>query len=307
VERSVRAIVTRSVCRRTSSARGSPSRRVRKAPRPTEPSPSAQSREAPHDGAATSTGDGGLGIHREARRPAVQGTLRALRAAAAAGVRRVVLTSSVATVQGTDLLAGKPRFDEEDWTDVTRSDVTSYDRSKTLAERAAWDFVRDSAPEIALTTINPGLVLGPALDSRYGTSLQIVERILRRDPMLPRWGLSIVDVRDVAEAHFQVLRRPGTAGERILVAGEFLWISEMAEAIQVAYPDRKVVTRTSPDGLIRLIGVFDPALRKQVVPHRGKRRDISNERARDRLGLELMDARRSVADTATYLIEDVGV
>jgi len=241
-------------------------------------------------------------------RPAVQGTLRALQAAEAAGVRRVVLTSSVAAVQGTDLPAGMSHFDEEDWTDVTRSDVTSYDRSKTLAERAAWGFVRDSAPEMTLTSINPGLVLGPALDSRYGTSLQIVERILRRkDPMLPRWGLSVVDVRDVAEAHVEALRRPETAGERILVAGEFLWMSEIAEAIQGAYPDRKVVTRTAPNGLIRLIGLFDPVLRKQVVPHLGKRRDISNERARERLGMELMDARRSVADTAKFLMEVVGL
>jgi dihydroflavonol-4-reductase len=241
----------------------------------------------------------------ELTRPAVEGTLRALRAAHSAGVRRVVLTSSIAAVQGTELRPGRTTFDEEDWTDITRSDVTSYDRSKTLAEQAAWDFVRDSAPEISLTSINPGLVLGPSLDGRFGTSVAIVERLLqRKDPMLPRWGLSVVDVRDVAEAHLRALRRPEAAGERILVAGEFLWMSEMAHAIQEALPDRKVVTRTAPDLLIRLLGILDSAIRQQVAPHLGNRRDISNERARRLLGLELMDARRSVGDTARYLVQN---
>jgi len=135
-------------------------------------------------------------------RPAVEGTLRVLRAAHAAGVGRVVLTSSTVAV----LNDGKPGDlqDESDWCDVGLPGTTAYAKSKTLAERAAWEFVKGRV--MTLTVINPGLVLGPPLDIHYGSSLRVVERLLKgRDPMVPDFGLPLVDVRDVAEMHLRAV------------------------------------------------------------------------------------------------------
>ena len=142
-------------------------------------------------------------------RPAVQGALRALKAAQAAGVTRVILTSSVVAVMGDPLTTGKTTYDEADWTRSDDPQATPYALSKTLAERAAWDYVRDHAPQMQLTTINPGLVIGPPLDKHFGSSVSVVERFLNaKDPMLPRFGLPTVDVRDVALAHVRALATP---------------------------------------------------------------------------------------------------
>lgn len=177
-------------------------------------------------------------------RPAVDGARRALRGAQAAGIDRVVLTSSAVAVMNTELASGKPAYDEADWTDTAHPGVTAYEKSKTLAEQAAWDFVNEDAPGIALTVINPVRVLGAPLDLNYGTSVQVVERILKaQDPMLPRIGFPIVDVTDVAEMHLRAVERPETAGKRYIAAEEFLWFRDIAEAIKAEYPGRKVVTR----------------------------------------------------------------
>ncbi|MDB4254924.1 NAD-dependent epimerase/dehydratase family protein [bacterium] len=151
-------------------------------------------------------------------RPAVDGAMRALRAAHAAGITRVVLTSSTAAISGSALPAGDTSFDETNWTDPTDPDVAAYARSKTLAEQAAWDFVRNDAPDMNLTTINPGFVLGAPLDQHFGSSIQVIERLLRgKDPMLPDIGFATVDVLDVAEMHVMVIEKPETFGQLLLI------------------------------------------------------------------------------------------
>jgi dihydroflavonol-4-reductase len=145
-------------------------------------------------------------------RPAVEGTRRVLAAAAAAGVKRIVLTSSVAAV--VDLSKGEHLQDEADWCDPSKDTVTAYEKSKTLAERAAWELAK--ARGLALTTINPGFVLGPPLDEHYGSSLGLVERFLKgKDPMVPPMGLAIVDVRDVAEMHLRALAAAGNGRQAL--------------------------------------------------------------------------------------------
>ncbi|SMY06484.1 SDR family oxidoreductase [Flavimaricola marinus] len=236
-------------------------------------------------------------------RPAVDGALRALRAAHAAGVRRVVLTSSVAAVMGAGG-AGDSRFDESDWTDPTDPDVAAYSRSKTLAEKAAWDFVANEAPEIALTTINPSLVIGPPLDRHYGSSISVVERMLRaKDPALPNMGFPSVDVRDVAKLHVDALSTPASEGKRVIASEQFMWFVEMAETLKDAYPDRKIVTRRAPNFMIRLIALFDPAIRS-ILPSLGKRQDVSGDRARNLFGMTFLDSRQSLRDTASFLIQN---
>jgi len=237
-------------------------------------------------------------------RPAVDGALRALRAARDAGIKRVVMTSSAVAVMDSDLPTGKAVYDEEDWTDPGHPGVSPYAKSKTMAERAAWDFIADQAPDIALTTINPVLVVGPPLDRHFGTSVSIIQRLLAaKDPMLPRFGLAVVDVRDIAEMHVRALQRPETKGHRLLGVDRFMWFVDVAKVLKSEFPDRKIVTRQAPNFLVRILAIFDKSIR-QIVPILGVRKDISNARARELLGTDFIPAADSLTETATFLIEN---
>jgi len=149
-----------------------------------------------------------------------EGTLRVLRAAANAGARRVVLTSSTAACT-----PAKPRaraIDETDWTDPDQPGLAAYRRSKAIAERAAWDFMAGKATQLA--TILPGAIFGPVLSRERLGSVAIVERLLAgQPPALPRLAFNITDVRDLAEAHVSAMTAPGAAGERFITLGEALW------------------------------------------------------------------------------------
>ncbi len=224
-------------------------------------------------------------------RPAVEGALRALKAAQAAGIARVVMTSSEVAVRGTDLRPGRAAYDEDDWTDVNRPGIHAYAKSKTLAERAAWDFARDQAPGMRLTTINPSFVLGPPLDRHYGSSVGMIERLLRgKDPMLPQVSIPIVDVRDVAEAHVRALERDASIGKRILVSDTSLWMTEMARAVKAAHPDRRMATRAAPDLLMRVMALWDRQI-ASIVPVLGQELAISHDRAAEMLGIALHSGR----------------
>ena len=236
-------------------------------------------------------------------RPAVDGTLRALQAANAAGIHRVVLTSSSAAVTNAARKVDKERFDESDWSDPLWPGITPYSKSKTLAERAAWDFVESKAPGLELTTINPCLVLGRPLDDRYGTSLRIVERLLRgRDPMLPNVGIGVVDVKDVARMHVRAMTAAGTVRKRIIGAAEFMWFTEIAGILKAAYPHKRIPMRTAPDILIRLIGMFDRSIRS-IVPLLGRHQELDNARARTLLDIDFIPAAESVRTAARYIME----
>ncbi len=236
-------------------------------------------------------------------RPAVDGALRALRAAKAAGIKRVVMTSSAVAVMDSDLAPGKSAYDEDNWTDMNHASITPYGKSKTLAERAAWKFLADEAPEISLTTINPVVVTGPPLDNNFGTSVSIVQRLLAaKDPMIPNFGFPIVDVRDVAEMHVRALKSDESVGKRILAVDRFLWFMEIAKMLKAQFPDRKIVTMPAPNLVVRLLAIFDKSIR-QVVPILGKKIEVSNARARDVLGMKFVPAADSVQETAAFLVE----
>jgi dihydroflavonol-4-reductase len=228
------------------------------------------------------------------------GALRAIRAAVRAGTGRVVLTSSSVAIMNREPPAGRP-FDERDWTDLEHPTANPYARSKTLAERAAWEFA-EATPDLALTTINPGFVLGPPLDRRYGTSVKVVERLLRgTDPALPRFGFQTVDVRDVAALHIRAMERPESAGRRYAAVSEFLWFREMADTLRAAFPDRRIARREAPSWLIRLLALRDRSLRT-VLPILNRRDEISTARARSELGMAFRPAREAVRATGEALV-----
>ena len=232
--------------------------------------------------------------------PAVEGTRRALAVARKAGVGRVVMTSSVAAVMHCDLPAGRDRVTEADWTDPDHPTASAYTRSKTLAERAAWDFVVDGGgPE--LVVLNPGFVVGAPFDARYGTSLRVIERLMRgKDPMLPHIALPVVHLDDVAEAHLRALSVPEAAGQRFLLADETLTMAEMGQALKAAFPARRIATRQAPGLLIRAIGLFDSSVR-MILPVLGFHRQVDSTRARTVLGIGFAPATQALTDAGRWL------
>ena len=185
--------------------------------------------------------------------PARQGTLNVLQAAASQGIDRVVLTSSVAAILGG--LSESRVYSGEDWSDPNDPDMIPYAISKTVAERCAWDFCQSKG--ISLSTIHPALVLGPTLETDYGSSLEALVKLLRREvPLLPRFGFDIVDVRDVASLHRIALEHPDAIGQRLIAANGFLWFREIAALLTNTYPDRKIPLREMPNWLTRFSSLF---------------------------------------------------
>jgi dihydroflavonol-4-reductase len=232
-------------------------------------------------------------------RPAVEGTERVLKAAAAAGVTRVVLTSSVVAV----LNESKPNTlqDEADWCDTHLPSTTPYAKSKTLAERSAWEIAK--ARGLKLTTINPGLVVGPPLDEHYGSSLGLVERLLKgKDPMMPPFGMPIVDVRDVAEMHLRALQRPETAGRRYIAAAGSMAMVDIGRTLKAAYPTRRIPTREAPKALVRFLAFFDPSI-KSILPKLGHLERVSNARAVSEMGMEFIAPKAALLASADWLVK----
>jgi len=233
--------------------------------------------------------------------PAVDGVKRALNAAHKAGIKRVIVTSSVAAVSYGHQ-THKLRYDHTDWTDVNGAGLAAYTKSKTLAEAAAWEFVRETAPEMQLTTVNPALVVGPPLDDHYGTSLQLIERLLRgKDPMLPHVGFAMIDVRDIAAIHVKSLTTPATIGERMLGANGFMWFTDIAQTIKMAHPELKIATRQAPNFMMRILAIFDKSVHS-ILPELGRQFEISAERTEDMLDMKFIPAPKAVLASAEYVL-----
>jgi dihydroflavonol-4-reductase len=218
----------------------------------------------------------------EVIRPAVDGTLRALKAAREAGVTRVVLTSSVVAIEAKDKQGA---FTEEDWSETHHPKANAYYKSKTMAERAAWDFV-EKHPEMQLTTINPALVLGAPLDAHYGTSLSLIERILGgKDPMQPDIGFGVVDVADISAMHVRALETPESVGKRFIGSNGTMTMPRIAEHLAARHPDRKIATRVAPKFLLRAMSAFDSSIRT-ILPSIGHAPQFDNAQAREVLGID---------------------
>jgi nucleoside-diphosphate-sugar epimerase len=238
--------------------------------------------------------------------PARDGALRVLGASLDAGVKRVVMTSSVAAVRHGRPPSEKP-YDEADWTDGADAKRTPYVRSKTIAERAAWELARERGAEDRLATVNPGAIIGPTLSDDLSFSLQSVGRLLDGMPAMPRLGFTFVDVRDVADLHIRAMMMPAGAGERFLATDEFLWMADVAAILRdrLGADAGKVPTRVAPNVLVRVMALFDPGARS-VVGDLGKSAAYSSEKARTTLGWTPRPVEDSVVDTARSLIEHRG-
>jgi len=236
-------------------------------------------------------------------KPAREGARRAVSAAIKAGVKRVVLTSSVAaTSQRT---GGDTTSDETVWTDLDDPKVGAYARSKTLAEQNAWDLINEAGGGTTLATVNPSLVLGPVLSDDFSDSVQVIERLLTgRVPGVPRIGFNIVDVRDVADLHLRAMTAPAAAGQRFIAAGRHAWMADLAAILRANLGEAatKVPTRKVPDIAVRFASLFDKDL-QFVTPNLGLRRDFSSAKAQDMLGWRPRPLEETVLDCAKSLLD----
>ena len=236
--------------------------------------------------------------------PAREGTLRVLRAARDAGVKRVVLTSSFAAI-GYGHPPRKAPFNETDWTDLNGDGVYAYVKSKTLAERAAWDFIANEGGSLELSVVNPVGVFGPVLGPDYSTSILLVQRLMDGAmPGAPRLYFGVVDVRDVADLHIRAMSHPAAKGERFLaVAGDFMSMLDIAKVLKsrMGASAKRVPTRELPNWLVRIAALRDPAV-KLILPELGKPKNATNEKARRLLAWEPRSNEDSIVATAESLV-----
>ncbi len=240
-------------------------------------------------------------------RPAVEGTLRLLSAAARTKgrVKRVVLTSSVAAVSYGQRDRGDRVFTEADWSVPENCDP--YPKSKTMAERAAWDFVENLAADekFELAVINPGFVAGPLLSDVDGTSAEVIKRLLNREmPACPKLGWAMVDVRDVAQAQLAAMTEPVAAGNRYICAGEHIWMRDIAKILDSEFRPRgyRVPTAHLPYPALWLASRFDKTL-KSTLRFVGRNERVSNEKAKTELGWKQRPYRETLVDMGNSAIE----
>lgn len=236
--------------------------------------------------------------------PARDGTLRALEFAHKAGVKRFVQTSSAAAIAYGH--PDKDHFDYTDWTDLT-ANPPPYIQSKTVAERAARDWVAIHAPDMVFCSINPVAVFGPVYDDDMSTSVELVKKVIDGSiPLIPDMGICVTDVRDVGEAHVRAIEAPAETvrGERFPASEKFLWLREMADIIRARVPEHagKVPSRAMPDWLVRFLALFMSEM-KQIKGELGNVRDVSGKHTEERLGFTFIPAEQTLEDTVRSLVE----
>jgi dihydroflavonol-4-reductase len=235
--------------------------------------------------------------------PAREGALRVLRASRDAGVKRVVLTSSFGAV-GYGYPPQTAPFTEKDWSDLS-GDVPAYQKSKTLAERAAWDFIAKEGGALELSVVNPVGVLGPVLGPDYSPSIMLVQRLMDGAvPGCPRLSFGLVDVRDVADLHIRAMTAPAAKGERFLaVSGSAVSMLDIAQVLKRRMGDaaKRVPTRELPNWLVKVAAMRDPAV-KVILPELGKVKNSTSEKAIRLLGWTARTPEESIVATAESLV-----
>lgn len=252
---------------------------------------------------ASPTPTGSQTSERDWVQPAVDGNLRVLRAARDAGVKRVVLTSAFGAICAGHGEMGRP-FDENDWSDLSAADVWLYQKSKTLSERAAWDFIAREGGGLELSAVNPTAVLGPVLGADFSHSIRLIKSLLEGQPGCPKINCGFVDARDVADLHLRAMTNPAANGERfIAISGDSLWLSDVAKVLKrrMGAAAGKVSTRTLPNWLVRLGALKDPALRGSV-PLLGRTMNATSAKAIRLLGWAPRSSDDAIVATAESLL-----
>ena len=214
---------------------------------------------------------------RELIRTARDGALRVLNSAHQARVTRVVMTSSVAATNHGD---GQAPFTEENWTDPASPRATPYYKSKTLTEQAAWTFSQETGLDLAV--INPSVILGPLLGAKFGTSVGLIHHLMSGHFQgIPRFGFSVVDVRDVADAHISAMTNPAAGGQRFIIGGRFFWLKDLVAVLRHSFPDHafRLPAGEVPDEMVRAMAESDPNAR-MIVHELNRDLSVSASKAR---------------------------
>jgi dihydroflavonol-4-reductase len=251
---------------------------------------------------ASPTPSGSQASEEEWVRPAVGGNLRVLRAARDAGVKRVVLTSAFGAV-GMGHKPLKRPFDETDWTNLSGA-VAPYQKSKTLSERAAWDFVDKEGAGLELSAINPTAVLGPALGTDISHSIRLIKNLMDGMPGCPKVNSGFVDVRDVADLHLRAMTNPAANRERfVAIAGESIWFIDVARVLRqrLGAAASKVPTRQLPNTVVRLGAQANPAL-KALLPFLGLSMNATSDKAIQVLGWSPRPVEDAIVAAAESLV-----
>ena len=233
--------------------------------------------------------------------PAREGTVRVVGTALEAGVERIVLTSSVAAIRGGH--EGRP-LDESVWTDLSAPGLTPYVQSKTIAEQAAWGLASEADARERIAAVNPTVIIGPTLSDDTSASLELIQRLLKGMPAMPRLSFGFVDVRDVADLEIRAMTSPEAGGERFVANTRTMWMTEVAQVLRERLGARasKVPTRIAPDLLVRAMALFDGGIRS-FKSSLGKRTEYRTTKAHDVLGWSPRLIDDTIVDTAESLIE----
>ncbi|XP_074657492.1 uncharacterized protein LOC141910679 [Tubulanus polymorphus] len=243
---------------------------------------------------------------KEVVEPAVEGTLSVLKACKAAKVKRVVLTSAVVAISGSVPSSDPEKvYNEEDWGDPEKADA--YPKSKISAEKAAWDFIKELPDEekFELAVINPAVALGPVLNGKISTSMEMLKRLLERSiPACPRLNLPVVDVRDVAAAHIKAMTEPEAAGNRHIVINQNIWLREIAQTLSKEFKPQGygIPTAHCPYFAAWITALFDKNV-KNLLPQIGKTMKYDNTRMKEKLGIEPRDINATLLEGCYSMIE----
>lgn len=238
-------------------------------------------------------------------RPAKEGTLAILRAAAKNGVKRIVITSSSgAIVYGKAKAQRAGTYNEEDWTDETNiADSTPYFRSKTIAEKAAWEFIKQDNSGLELATICPGAIQGPVLSKDFSASNNVIIKAMDGSvPALPDIGFDMVDVRSVADLHIRAMEMDAAKNQRFVGSNGFLSFKDVADILREAYPNRKLPKTVLPHFAVRLFSNFDSTL-KPILNDLGIERKVDNSKAKNLLGWQPIPVKEAVLACAASVLE----
>ncbi|NQD69286.1 NAD-dependent epimerase/dehydratase family protein [Sphingobacterium shayense] len=237
--------------------------------------------------------------------PAKDGTLHVLKAAKLNHVKRIVIVSSLAAI-----VYGKTKerindiFTENNWTDEDNiADTAPYIRSKTIAEKAAWEYVSKEGSGLELVTVLPGAILGPVLEEDYGTSANIIIKMLAGNmPALPKIGFDIIDVRSVADLLTKALVDPSAAGNRYIASSGYASMRDIAIILKEKYQDRKISTSQLPNLLARLFSNFEPTL-KPILLDLGIKRKVDIRKAYDNLNWKPYSTKEAILSCAKSVLD----
>ncbi len=237
--------------------------------------------------------------------PARDGVLHVLEASSANKVKRVVITSSVASIiYGKEKSKREGLFNESQWTNPeNKKDSTPYHRSKTIAEKAAWDFIKSDKSGLELSVVCPGAILGPVLERDFGTSANIVIKLMDgSSPALPDIGFDVVDVRSVADLQVRAMEHPRAVNERFIATSQYMKFKEIADVLRGAFPNKKIPKMVAPNFMIRIFANFDKTL-KPILVDLGVTRKVDNTLARELLNWKPIPTSEAITSCAKSVID----